>query len=322
MHGAIGRQLALTASIGVARGMYGTAEQVLADADVALYVAKTTGKDRYVVFESGMQTAAQDRLMLEMDLSEALEREQLYLVYQPTFDLQSERAIGAEALLRWRHPQRGVVYPDQFVPLAEDSGMIVPIGRWVLERACAQAAEWSAAGHAVGISVNVSGRQLDRDELIDDVRAALVRSGLAPSALTLEITESRLMRDPAATSSRLIRLKQLGVRVAIDDFGTGHSSLAYLREFPVDALKIDRSFIQGIGSSASSAALIQTLVRLGKTLNLETLAEGIEARDQLRALQRWHCDHGQGFLFAPALEVEEFAQFLDAQHAVGAVVAG
>src|SRR5581483_8791521 len=275
----IGRQLTLSASIGLAHGLDDSAEELLADADIALREAKSRGKDQVVLFQSGMHTVAQDRLTLEMDLGDALGGDQLFLVYQPTFDLESERAVGVEALLRWRHPSRGVIRPDLFIPIAEDSGLIIPIGRWVLEQACAQAARWRAHGHGIGMSVNVSGRQLDRDTLIEDVRTALEHSGLDPAALTLEITETTLMRDAEGATERLAALKALGVRIAIDDFGTGYSSLAYLRQFPVDALKIDRSFISGVARSEQSAALIHTLVRLGKSLKLETLAEGIEDRE-------------------------------------------
>ena len=310
MQAEIGRELLITPSIGIALGEGGTADELLRDADVALYRAKEAGRNRYVVFESSMQTAAHDRLTLEMDLTEALDREQLFLLYQPTFDLQSEKVIGVEALIRWDHPTRGVVEPGQFIPIAEESELIVPIGRWVLQEACRQAAAWHAEGHTIGMSVNVSARQLDRDELIDDVRNALDASGLDPTELTLEVTETTLMRDADATAKRLVSLKQLGVRVAIDDFGTGYSSLAYLRQFPVDALKIDRSFISGIASSKESAALIHTLVQLGKTLKIETLAEGIEEPAQLRALQRQHCDNGQGFLFARPLSAEAIEDFL------------
>ncbi len=308
-----GRQLTVSASIGLAHGLTGSAEQLLADADVALYVGKASGKNRYVVFESGMQEANHERLMLEMDLADALANDELFLLYQPTFDLASERPIGVEALLRWRHPERGVIGPDTFIPIAEDNGSIVPIGRWVLGTACAQAAEWRDQGYPIGMSVNVSGCQLDSDGLIDDVREALEASGLDPAKLTLEITETTLMRDVAAAGAHLAALKALGVRLAIDDFGSGYSSLPYLREFAVDALKIDRSFISSISGSNESAALIQTLVRLGKTLNLETLAEGIEDHAQLQALQRHHCDQGQGFLFARPLEVAELEQFLGAR---------
>jgi diguanylate cyclase (GGDEF)-like protein len=317
----IGRQLSVTASIGVAHGLRGSAQELLSDADVALYVAKSEGRDRYIVFESGMDTVAQDRLMLKMDLADALESDELYLVYQPTFDLRSERATGFEALLRWRHPKRGVIGPDVFIPIAEETGLIVPIGRWVLNEACRQASRWRRDGHQLGISVNVSGRQLDNDVLIDDVRDALDHNDLDAASLTLEITETALMRDADASASRLRALKDLGVRLAIDDFGTGYSSLAYLRQFSVDALKIDRSFIRGVAASSESAALIHTLVRLGKTLNLETLAEGIEDHEQLRALQRQDCDMGQGFLLARPLDVDAADAFLNA-HGTGALASG
>ncbi|HEX3690038.1 MAG TPA: bifunctional diguanylate cyclase/phosphodiesterase [Solirubrobacteraceae bacterium] len=311
----IGRALSVTASIGVAYGQHEAAEELLADADVALYAAKEAGRNQYVTYESGMQTAAQDRITLEMDLTDAIAAEQLFLVYQPTFDLQSERTTGVEALLRWRHAERGVISPDVFIPIAERSGLILPIGRWVLQTATLQAAEWRARGYDLAISVNVSGRQLDHDELIDDVRNALLESGLEPSALTVEITETALMKDPEATARRLAAIKELGVRVAVDDFGTGYSSLAYLRQFPVDTLKIDRAFVQGIASSKESAALIQTLIDLGKSLNLETLGEGIEDLAQLEQLQRARCDSGQGFLFARPLEAEALTDFLSSRPA-------
>jgi diguanylate cyclase (GGDEF)-like protein len=310
MNEKLGRQLSITPSIGVAVGMRGDAVELLRDADLALYEAKAAGRNCYVLFESGMQTAAQDKLTLEMELAEALESKQLFLLYQPTFDLQSESVIGVEALIRWCHPTRDVIPPIEFIPIAEESGLIVPIGRWVLQEACRQAATWHEQGHQIGMSVNVSGRQLDHDKLIEDVRQALEQSGLDPNALTLEITETTLMRDAAATARRLQELKQLGVRIAIDDFGTGYSSLAYLRQFPVDALKIDRSFIGGIAASKEAAALIRTLVQLGKTLQIETLAEGIEDQIQLETLQREHCDHGQGFLFSRPLDVSAVEAFL------------
>jgi diguanylate cyclase (GGDEF)-like protein len=315
MSSEIGRPLTLTASVGIASGLRGTAEELLRDADTALYQAKAAGKNRYMLFQSAMQTAIQDRLTIQMDLADALEQGRLLLLYQPTFDLQSERVIGVEALIRWRHPTRGILAPAEFIPLAEQTGLIVPIGRWVLGEACRQAAAWHAQGHHIGMSVNISARQLDTDELIDDVRQALHDYALDPTALTLEITETALMRDPEATVKRLRSLKQLGVRIAIDDFGTGYSSLAYLRQFPADALKIDRSFIKSIADSEQSAALIHTLVQLGKTLQIETLAEGIEDQIQLETLQREHCDHGQGFLFSRPLDVDDIEAFLAAADA-------
>jgi diguanylate cyclase (GGDEF)-like protein len=308
----IGRDLTVTASIGIAIGERASADDLLRDADLALYEAKAVGKNSYVLFEACMQTAATERLALELDLAKALERNELYLLYQPTFDLSSERIVGVEALIRWRHPTRGVVSPEEFIPIAEESGLVVPIGRWVLAEASRQAAIWRRCGHTIGVAVNVSARQLDDDSLIEDVRLTLYDSGLDPGALTLEVTETTLMRDTEATARRLAQLKQLGVLIAIDDFGTGYSSLAYLRQFPADVLKIDRSFVSGIATSNESAALIHTLVQLGKALHIETLAEGIEDHAQLEALQREHCDHGQGFLFSRPLELDALEQFLDA----------
>jgi diguanylate cyclase (GGDEF)-like protein len=306
----IGRQLSVSATIGLALGQRASAEELLADADVALYSAKTAGKNRYVVFESAMQTAVQDRLAFELDLAEALPADQLFLVYQPIFDLCTEQPTGVEALLRWRHPTRGIIPPDVFIPIAEQSGLIVAIGRWVLHQACQQAAHWHANGHPLAISVNVSGRQLDDDELIDDVGHALDSAELDASALTIEITETALMKDPHAAAERLTRLKALGVRVAIDDFGTGYSSLSYLRLFPVDAIKIDRAFINTISTSTESNALIHTLVQLGKTLGLQTLGEGIEHQNQLQHLQAEQCDQGQGFLYARPLDPDQIDAFL------------
>ncbi len=274
--GGIDRQLSLSASIGIAFGLRDSAEELLRDADLALYEAKAAGRDRYVLFESAMQIAAQDRLMIQMDLSEALERGQLFLLYRPTFDLQSQRMIGVEALIRWRHPTRGILPGEEFLPVAEENGLIVAIGRWALGEACRQAALWHARGQHLDISTNVSARQLDDDGLIDDVRQALADSGLEPRALTLEIAESTLMRDPQAAAERLGALKRLGVRIAIDDFASGYTSLAHLRRFPADALKIDRSFIDDIASSEQSQALIGTLVELGRMLRVDTLAEGVE----------------------------------------------
>ncbi len=310
-----GVPLTITASIGIALGARPSADEMLRDADVALYEAKAAGKNCYRVFRSEMQHAVTDRLELEMDLRSALENGQFFLVYQPIFDLEHETVAAVEALLRWHHPTRGVVAPDAFIPIAEETGLIVSIGHWVLIEACQQAEKWHRLGKPLGMSVNISGRQLGRDDLVDHVREALALSGLEPGFLTLEITETTLMRDADATSRRLRILKDIGVRIAIDDFGTGYSSLAYLRQFPVDALKIDRSFITGIADSSESGALIHTLIQLGKTLQLETLAEGIEEQAQLQRLQREQCDTGQGFLFARPLDVAAMEQFLGVGHA-------
>ncbi len=283
------------------------------DADLALYKAKALGKDGYALFESAMHVAAQDRIHLEMDLGEALANDELFLVYQPMLNLDTERVVGVEALLRWEHPRNGVIAPENFIPIAEESGLIVPIGRWVLEQACTQGAAWHAAGHSMGISVNVSTRQLERPAFATEVREALLVSGLAPEKLTLEITETVLMRRPDITAGLLRDLKTLGVRIAVDDFGTGYSSLAYLRKFPVDSLKIDRTFITSLARSGEAQALAHTLIQLGKALGLQTLAEGVEDRDQVRALQREGCDLAQGYLFARPLTAPVLERFLEEQ---------
>jgi diguanylate cyclase (GGDEF)-like protein len=307
----------VTASIGVATGLPASAENLMQDADLALYKAKAGGKNNFALFETTMQTAAQDRMKLEADLADALSGEQLYLVYQPMLDLENERVVGVEALLRWRHPQNGVIPPDTFIPLAEENGSIVSIGRWVLDQACAQGAAWQREGHELTVSVNVSARQLERPEFVEEVADALRNSKLTPGRLTLEITETVLMRKPDLTARLLGELKAVGVRIAVDDFGTGYSSLAYLRQFPVDSLKIDRAFITGLARSGEEHALTHTLIQLGKALGLETLAEGVEEHDQVHELQLEGCDLAQGFLFARPLSPEALVHFLE-EHAAAA----
>ncbi|MHB8243421.1 MAG: putative bifunctional diguanylate cyclase/phosphodiesterase [Solirubrobacteraceae bacterium] len=303
-------QLMVTASIGIATGERMSAEDLLRDADIAMHRAKWDGKNRFVFFESGMQDVVQQRMELEMDLRGALGQDEFFLVYQPTFDLRGMTPTGVETLLRWRRPGQGVVQPNDFIPLLEETGLIVPVGRWVLEQACLQGAAWRKAGHPISVAVNVSGRQLDTDEFIADVKGAIAKSKLDPAALTLEITETTLMRDTQDTACRLRAIKELGVRIAIDDFGTGYSSLAHLQRFPVDALKIDRSFISQLAENPEGETLIRTLVQLGKALSIETLAEGIEGHDELSLLQNEQCDSGQGYLFAKPLEVEAAGAFL------------
>jgi diguanylate cyclase (GGDEF)-like protein len=311
LKGAENTRLVVTASVGVAMGERATAEELLRDADIAMYRAKWDGKNGYVVFESGMQDAVQSRMELEMDLRDAFEKDEFFVVYQPTFNLREMVPTGMEALIRWRHPIRGVVQPDDFVPLLEETGLIVDVGRWVLREACRQGAEWRQAGREVGIAVNVAARQLDRDEFVYEVREALGESGLEPEQLTIEITETTIMANAEETAGRLAEIKEIGVRVAIDDFGTGYSSLAYLQRFPVDALKIDRSFISKMSNDAEGETLIRTLVQLGKSLSIETLAEGIEQAQELSLLREESCDTGQGFLFARPLDTDECETFLE-----------
>jgi len=303
-----GGPISISASVGIASGQT-SAGDLLRDADIALYRAKGAGKGRYVVFEPAMQSAVLNRLELEMDLRAGL-ADQLFMVYQPVFNLETMEATSVEALLRWRHPSRGVVAPADFVPMLEETGLIIEVGRWVLHEACRQAKQWQGWGRRLAVSVNVSMRQLETDRLVDDVRDALGASGLDATDLIIEVTETVLMRDTDATIRRLRLLKELGVRVAIDDFGTGYSSLAYLKQFPVDSLKIDRSFIAGIDESNESAALMHTLVQLGRALGLETLAEGIEDRGQLARLQRENCNSGQGYLLGRPVEPEGLEQLL------------
>jgi diguanylate cyclase (GGDEF)-like protein len=303
-------RVTVTASIGIAAGDRISAEEILRDADIAMYRAKWDGKNRYAVFETGMQDTIQNRMELEMDLREALENDEFFLAYQPTIDLSDMSPTGVEALIRWKHPTRGVVQPDDFVPLLEETGLIVEVGKWVLREACSQGAAWREAGYPIGMAVNVSGRQLDTDQLIADIEGALSHSGLDPAALTIEITETTLMRNAEETARRLTAVKQLGVRIAIDDFGTGYSSLAHLQRFPVDALKIDRSFISGMRNNQEGETLIRTLVQLGKALSIETFAEGIEQQQELSLLRDEDCDIGQGFLFARPLDVAATETFL------------
>ena len=302
--------LEVTSSIGIAEGGRSAPEELLRDADIALYRAKAAGKQRAVVFSPAMQHDVDDHRHLEVDLHGALEAGQFFLLYQPTVDLSTGAVTGVETLLRWRHPERGVVRPDDFIPALESSGLIAQVGRWVLQDACKQGATWHCQGHRFTVAVNVSAVQLERDRIIDDVHGALTASGFDPGMLTLELTETALMDDVRATLVRLELLKAVGVRIAVDDFGTGYSSLAYLRQFPIDVLKIDHSFVSGIAISSESAAIVHTLVQLGKLLGLETIAEGIENNDQVIRLRAEGVDTGQGFLFAGPLDVEAVDRLL------------
>jgi diguanylate cyclase (GGDEF)-like protein/PAS domain S-box-containing protein len=291
-------------SIGIA--LYGdseqTAEEMLRHADVAMYAAKNQGKDRLMVFQPDVHLVTIDRHQLKADMHLALEKGEFALLYQPVVELASTRVVGVEALVRWHHPRRGVVAPADFIPLAEESGLIVALGRWVLDEACRQAQAWRTAGLSLTMSVNLSSRQIDDAGLTEDVARALRESGLEPAALTLEITESVLLRDLSVVMTRLGALKALGVRLAIDDFGTGYSSLSYLRSLPVDVLKIDRSFIAEVDSGSAERALVRSIVSLAQILGLETVAEGIEEQKQLIVLRSFGADFGQGFLFAQPLE--------------------
>jgi diguanylate cyclase (GGDEF)-like protein len=314
-------RVAITASIGIALGEDHNATDLLRDADIAMYRAKLAGKNRYVVFETGMQDAVHMRMELEMDLREAVAKEQFYVVYQPMFSLDQLSPIRMEALLRWNRPGRPAG-PDQFVPLLEESGLIAEVGRWVLREACECCARWSREGLEIGVAVNVSAVQLEHDSFVNDVADALAESGIEPQSLTIEITETALMRDAEQTAERLRAIKQLGVRLSIDDFGTGYSSLAYLQRFPVDELKIDRSFVSQIESTAQRDALIRTFVQLGRSLKIETIAEGIEDQAQLSRLREERCDVGQGFLFARPMTADRCRDFVEGWVGTGATPPG
>jgi diguanylate cyclase (GGDEF)-like protein/PAS domain S-box-containing protein len=327
-----GTEVVVGASVGIARlgGAHDAApgppdragdaaDTLLRDADVAMYAAKRAGKGRYVVHEPGMTADASARLELEAELRRALERGELRVHYQPIVELATGRPVGAEALVRWEHPARGLLAPGLFVPLAEETGLVVPLGRWVLEAACREAAGWAGAGAGAGpgatagptLTVNVSARQLADADFVAAVGAALARAGLPASRLLLELTESVLVQQDEATLATLRALKALGVRLGIDDFGTGYSSLRYLQRFPVDVLKVDRSFVAGLddgrpavrapnpaGEAADGVALARAVLALGRTLSLRTVAEGVETDGQRAQLLALGCEFGQGFLFA------------------------
>ena len=312
--------LTVTASIGIAEGDRMTPGDLLRDADIALYRAKAAGKHRAVLFTPSMQRGVDDHRSLDLDLRRALEMEEYFLLYQPIVELSSGVVTGVEALLRRRHPQRGVLSPDEFLPLLESSGLIIPVGSWVLDVACRQAALWQSQGHPLMLSVNLSAAQLGRDRIVDDVNRALSVSGLDPSKLTLELTETVLMHDVKPTLLRLELLKAIGVRIAVDDFGTGYSSLAYLKQFPIDVLKIDKSFVLALADSPDSVAIVHTLVQLGKMLGLEIVAEGVENNGQRLRLEAEDVEIAQGFFFARPLDVASVDQLLRQQRAIHPVV--
>jgi diguanylate cyclase (GGDEF)-like protein/PAS domain S-box-containing protein len=310
-----GRTASISASIGiaVAGGSEGT-DDLLRNADVAMYHAKQHARGAWVMYHPTMHAKLLDRVTLESDLRRAIDGGELTLAYQPFVDVTSRQIRGFEALLRWSHAGRGSVIPEVFVAVAEESGLILTIGPWALRDACRQAAAWNHGRDEspFTITVNLSGKQLEDEALPGHVAAALDESGLAPGCLVLEITESVIMRDTPTMLWRLNQLKRLGVRLAIDDFGTGYSSLSYLQQFPVDILKIDRSFIDGLHRGANDAALVRTIVTLAKTLALVTIAEGVEDRRQYRRLRELGCDFAQGFLFSEPLDAEAVVALLGA----------
>jgi diguanylate cyclase (GGDEF)-like protein len=316
----MGKQVFVDASIGVSVNTDGKfdAEDLIRTADLAMYQAKRNGKGRHETFEPAMLDHLARTLDLDADLRRAVERDEFALYYQPILDLAGGQISAVEALVRWRHPERGIVVPGQFVPLSEETGLIVPIGGWVLREACRRTAAWNAdrGGRApLTVNVNLSARQLQLPGLPELVGRALAESGLDPACLVLEITESLLLHDTHAMIARLRELKRLGLRLALDDFGTGYSALAYLRRFPIDMIKIDKAFVAEMGAGREASQLARAIVQLGRTLGLVVVAEGIETPQQLAQLREAGCQLGQGYLFAKPLTEADFSILYEQQPA-------
>ena len=304
-----GHQVIVGISIGISLAPYdgSNPDQLLKNADMALYRAKADGRGIYRFFEAAMDARAQTRRLLELDLRAALARSEFQVYYQPIHDLQADEIIGFEALVRWKHQLRGLIAPMDFIPLAEETGLIVPIGEWVLRKACSEAAGWS---QDVRVAVNLSPVQFKNRNLVPSVIAALTASQLAPNRLELEITESVLLQDSEATLAALHKLRDFGVRISMDDFGTGYSSLSYLRSFPFDKIKIDRSFVHDLATRNDSMAIVRAVTGLGKSLGISTTAEGVETSEQLKLLRAEGCTEVQGYLFSPPCPASEVEKLL------------
>jgi diguanylate cyclase (GGDEF)-like protein/PAS domain S-box-containing protein len=306
-------ELHVTASVGLA--VYpddgADVETLIKHADIAMYHAKDHGRDNYQFFSPEMNTAIVERRTLEGSLRQALNRREFRLHYQPKIDLATGAMSGAEALIRWQHPERGLVSPQAFVPIAEENGLIVPIGQWVLREACRQAREWQDAGlRPVPVAVNISALEFRSKGFVDGVRRILDETRLDPRRLEMELTESVLMESVASTAEMLRELKAMGVRLAVDDFGTGYSSLSYLMQFPIDALKVDRSFVREITAEGDTSPIITAVIAMGRSLNQRVIAEGVETEEQVAFLQAQHCEEGQGFHFSRPLPADRFATLL------------
>ncbi len=306
---------AITVSVGVACGSarMTSFEQLLCDADVAMYAVKAGGRDAVELFRPSMHQRARERYRLQADLHRALDDEELWLLYQPEFSVAGGQLRGFEALVRWNHPTHGPMGPDRFIPVAEESGLIVPLGRWVLRQALRQAVAWDSIGDAserLSISINVSGAQLKATSLVGDVKGAIADTGIDPERVVLEITETALVEDSRTVIAALHALKELGVRIAIDDFGTGYASFAYLRRVPVDILKVDRSFVAASSHDARARGLLEAMIGIGHTLSLMTIGEGIERPDQLATLEGVGCDLAQGYLLSRPLSVPDAEQLI------------
>ncbi|AZE76945.1 putative bifunctional diguanylate cyclase/phosphodiesterase [Pseudomonas synxantha] len=308
-----GHDLSITASLGISIYPNDSAHAVslIKHAETAMHTSKERGPDDFSFYTEAMNRGAQHQQHLESALRQALERNEFTLHYQPKLELKTGRIVGAEALARWFQPRAGWISPTDFIPVAEDSGLIVRLTQWVLRQACEQAQAWRTMGlPSLPISVNISAIDFRQRDFVDNLAAILQHTGLPPTLLELEITESVLMQNVDATVDRLHRIKAMGVRLALDDFGTGYSSLSYLRRFPIDVLKIDQSFVRGLSVNSQDAQLISAIIGMGKSLELNIIAEGVETLEQLKFLQAQQCEEGQGFLFSKALPAEDFAQLL------------
>jgi EAL domain-containing protein (putative c-di-GMP-specific phosphodiesterase class I) len=308
-----GNELTTSVSIGIASYPADGEdfEALLKKSDTAMYRAKESGRNTYRFFDEHMNVEAIEHLSIRNGLRLALDRDEFVLHYQPQIDLRTGRIIGAEALIRWDHPRQGLVAPARFIPVAEDNGLIVPIGEWVLGEACRQAARWREAGlPSLIMAVNLSAVQFRRSKLEQTIMRALDASKLEPSVLELELTESILILDTENTLAAVKRLKALGVKLSIDDFGTGYSSLSYLKRFDVDKLKIDQTFIRDLSSDPGDAAIVRAIIQMARSLDLRTIAEGVEDQDVLDRLRSYGCDEAQGHHFAPAMPADQFAEYL------------
>jgi diguanylate cyclase (GGDEF)-like protein len=309
----MGQECRVTASVGVS--LYPAHAQdeltLMKNADLAMYLAKEEGKNNYQFFSPAIKAESVGRLAMEAALRRALERDELFLHYQPKLCLKTGRITGAEALLRWKHPELGMVSPAQFIPLAEETGLIVPIGLWVLRTACEQSVAWQRAGlPPVCVAVNLSPRQFNDERLLPDIRGALAESGLGPEHLELEITEGTVMQDSQRAARILGEIKALGIALAIDDFGTGYSSLAQIKRFPIDTIKVDRSFIRNLPQDAEDKAITQAILAIAKTLGLAVVAEGVETAEQESFLRDHACDQTQGYFFSKPIAADDFAALL------------
>jgi diguanylate cyclase (GGDEF)-like protein/PAS domain S-box-containing protein len=312
-----------SASIGIAVSTagYSRAEDIIRDADIAMYRAKSMGKARHELFDEAMHGRAVELLKLETDLRNAVDREEFRLHYQPIVSLESGEVVGFEALIRWMHPARGLMYPGAFLPLAEETGLTVLMGNWILREACGQLNSWQngpALGRDLWVSVNLSSRQLLQPDLIKVVAQTLSEAQIDPASLQLEVTEGIIMDDPEAATAVLVGLRSLGVKLPIDDFGTGYSSLAYLHRFPISSLKIDKSFVKNLDSGGEDEVIVRTIVNLAHNLDMDVIAEGIETEEQLESLKALGCEYGQGFLFSEAVPADEATALLEGKVAIAA----